>query len=294
MREGLSIIAAAFGAVLSHPLIALRLMILPAVILAVLEAVYIYDVSTNESEPLIDSFLIRLLDTLLFFMSIAMIAVGWHRYRLLAEAPGGVMARWRPELFGRYAIGWFWLGLVCGLIVFIPAAFLLFMLSALLPFEGTVGMGQPIDMIESLAGTGWASLLLAGIIFCAALTYFYLLFRRGVALVHLAITDEDKGDLSAATWTARLAGPLWVTAFVALLLYGVVFALPFVSATYLYDNPVAETLFPDLPFLPTDIVISAIAVIGSCLIALISAAILTEIYDRVAPDPEDAEDIPPV
>lgn len=268
MRNGLTVFLDALRLVLSAPGTALRIVAGPSLVRLALEV--LIELGFNPEAPLA-----TVLVTLADVAFVAMVAVGWHRFRLLDEAPGLIGPRPTPGRMAKYGVEWVVLGIFVAILlvlIFLPViAFEYCCLPAGTLTRWLVGQEFVFDQF-SVAG-----LLVSAL--CIWL-FTWLFFRLALGLPHLAVRAPREKRLASWALTARLEPAVLVCAVLAmigtLLLWGPAFwAYDLLPETWIFGHIPSEGSYD-----PYRYSVGYLALIQLCftLQVIFGAAILTELY----------------
>lgn len=205
MRNGLTVFLDALRAVLSAPGTAVRIVAAPSLVRLALAIL---------AERFLDPEMAGLPTLLLLADAalVAVVAVGWHRYRLLDEAPRRFGPRFAPGRVAGYALRWIGLALGVGLLLMLGWIPLILLEYCCLP-AGTLWELFLADE-AALLETGWWPLVVGGVIIWF---YAWMFSRLAMGLPHFAVrTDIDTREASWAM-TARLEPAVLVASALAAL-----------------------------------------------------------------------------
>ncbi|MBF9033565.1 hypothetical protein HKCCE2091_04880 [Rhodobacterales bacterium HKCCE2091] len=261
---------------------AARLLALPFVALFVVEALVLAgDVAAWEADPqavgMPGGMFLRNVALALF---VGAVAVGWHRMVLLDEAPAAAGPRWRPRLFGRYALSWFVIGFLIGLLVIVLA------LALYLPSLAAVSPGgDPVLLAEEMvAGRGLGHLAWILPLALVPLWVGIALFQRiALGLPEMAVTGAGMGFGASWRMSRPLRRPIAVAALAAAAAQLVVLLLA-VLAIALASGVVTDPFGPVEIAWGREIVLSTIILVVQAGIALVGASLLTAIWRVLRPN----------
>ena len=271
-----SIFRTAFAEVTANWGEALRLITLPYLVYMLLEIPYVLLLVRSFNGEIIDWLpLMDLYGVITFAFFIAAVAVGWHRFMLLSEAPAALGPRVHPLRWGRFALAWWGIGVVLFLGLFLFVA---------LPLYGVLGAVAPgavealVDSFYVLGGEApprWLIVLLLACGWLLIVTYLYFLFRCAMGLPAIAVRQDRFYGLRASWRLTRGFGRAILRATLPAGL-GIVCLIVLPSVAYYagvdYTNPASITTFR------VEYSGRAIVALGEAVVALFGAAILNAIY----------------
>ncbi len=268
MRNGLTVFLDALRSVLSAPGPALRIVAVPSLVRLGIE-VFI-EMGFDPEAPLA-----TVLVTLADVIFVAMIAVGWHRFRLLNEAPGLFGPRPAPGRMAKYGVGWVVLGIFVAILlvlIFVPVIFFEY---CCLP-AGTLTrwlVGSEV-VFDQYSVNG---LLVSAL--CIWL-FTWLFFRLALGLPHFAVRAADEARLASWALTARLEPAVLVCAALAMIGTLLLWGPSFWAYDLLPETWIFEHIPPEGSYEPYRYSIGYLAVVQLCftLQVIFGAALLTELY----------------
>ena len=271
----------ALGDLGRHPAVVLRIALLPALVLALMEIPaanayidWLDDPCSFAAPPS------ELLNTVAFFFVVGAVAVSWHRFMLLDEAPGTVTPRPHWRAWGKYILAWIVLGVIVGLIVLVAVVAPLFLIGSLIdPVLGQVIMGVLAPETSFGPGPTSAAYVVFGVTVGLVLfAYLALLFRMSMGLPS-ARHRRGGGRGCGASWrrTRPLARPILGLAVLAMVGQIVLSGLGFAMISAAADT--------EVPSLGAELAARGGLIVVDTINTLIGAAILTRIY-RALPSTE--------
>ena len=184
---------------------------------------------------------------LVWFLVPAWVAVFWHRYILLDEAPSGILPPWQSNLIFPYMFVGVFVFFLIGIVVFVPMLLLYFLL---------LDIGEHDFVLNTLLAV-------------VSVPFNYLFLRFGLIFPHLALGRGWFGLGESWRQTSGMGGGLWVIA----ILNGLAFFLP--------------ALLPSIEAGAGYILITLISTLMIVIGTLIGISILTRLYDyagQMAPE----------
>lgn len=203
------------------------------------------------------------------FMTVALVAVAWHRLILLKE-PQGFVPLVSDQLYRRYFAQWFVIGLVIMvsmILVFGGAAVLL----GLIPG----GSANALVFLDAFFGGNLVGFPLYGPLTFLTIAFTYMLFRFGVVLPRLALGHGQSRMRDGWRLTRPLAWPVAVAAVFA--------GLAQVALVWAPADLLTWAMADADGYLPVnfDYVYAVTISVTYTFVTLFGAAILTEIYNRI-------------
>ena len=250
-----------------RPLVALRLLFLPLFLTLAAELFYTHRLISFELHEDPAGLVIA---TVINFICVGLIAVGWHRHILLG-APVPAIPSYSMGLYWNYFKHWLILGFVIGFAMLLVRAIFAVVVSLFLDMDTLTSM-----LFDTVA-PGLLAILSVVVVFCWAL------FRFGIVLPHVALGHDDMGFGRAWDLTRPQAGAIFWTAVAAAAVQIALYPLVF----WMSDTMIS----PETGVIPAsgEYAIAVFTGVIYTLFTLFGAAILTVIYGRI---PQEALDAP--